>query len=114
MNTSKANDSTVLLLSHVSNYAIKYIIFCSFFPLTGAELIIHLAHVLKQFISKHFPLPSTQEKNGEMFREDSESSPSSMKTYFEKMPSPCYVSQRRGQIDRQGVAAIVSQQIENF
>ena len=80
-----------------------------FYTLTGAELIMELAPVLKQFVSKHFPLPSTQEKNGEMLREDS-----SMKTYFEKMPSPCYVSQRRGQIDRQGVAAIVSQQIENF
>ena len=77
-----------------------------FYSLTGAELIMELAPVLKQFVSKHFPLPSTQEKNGEMLREDS-----SMKTYFEKMPSPCYVSQRRGQIDRQGVAAIVSQQI---
>ena len=70
---------------------------------------MELAPVLKQFVSKHFPLPSTQEKNGEILREDSEGSPSSMKTYFEKMPSPCYVSQRRGQIDRQGVAAIVSQ-----
>jgi hypothetical protein len=67
---------------------------------------MELAPDLKQFVSTHCPLPSTQEKNGEMLREDS-----SMKTYFEKMPSPCYVSQRRGQIDRQGVAAIVSQQI---
>ena len=75
---------------------------------------MELAPVLKQFVSKHFPLPSTQEKNGEILREDSEGSPSSMKTYFEKMPSPCYVSQRRGQIDRQGVAAIVSQQIEKI
>ena len=85
-----------------------------FYSLTGAELIMELAPVLKQFVSKHFPLPSIQEKNGEILREDSEGSPSSMKTYFGKMPSPCYVSQRRGQIDRQGVAAIVSQQIENF
>ena len=30
-----------------------------FFPLTGAELIIQLAHVLSQFICKYFPLPST-------------------------------------------------------
>ena len=75
---------------------------------------MELAPVLKQFVSKHFPLPSTQEKYGEMLREDSEGSPSSMKTYFGKMPSPCYVSQRRGQIDRQGVAAIVSQQIEKI
>ena len=75
---------------------------------------MELAPVLKQFVSKHFPLPSTQEKNGEMLREDSEGSHTSMKTYFEKMPSPCYVSQRRGQIDRQGVAAIVSQQIEKI
>ena len=75
---------------------------------------MELAPVLKQFVSKHFPLPSTQQKNGEMLRQDSEGSHTSMKTYFEKMPSPCYVSQRRGQIDRQGVAAIVSQQIEKI
>ena len=57
--------------------------------------------VLREIAKKHFPDRTEQ---------DSESSSSAMmKTYFEKMPSPCYMSQRRGQIDRQGVAAIVSQ-----
>ena len=30
----------------------------------------------------------------------------SLKTYFEKMPTPCFVSNRRQEIDRQGITGI--------
>ena len=40
--------------------------------------------------------------------QDSEDSLYSTKTYFAKMPSPCFVSQRRQDIDRQDLPAIGS------
>ena len=65
----------------------------------GVELVMEIAPVLKQFSKKHFPTAKEQDSQGSL---------SSIMTYYEKMPSPCFVSQSRQDIDRQGVAAIGS------
>ena len=67
----------------------------------GAEIVFDHVPLLRSFF---------QEANDDHMV----ASESKVQQYFEKMPDPCSISNRRGEIDRQGAGAIVSTYPSNF
>ena len=79
----------------------------------GADLILDYAPMLRPFVHRNFPsLGIAAESSSSMYqlvpdvsKERNDDVDAVLTTYYKKMPSPCLLSKRTGDIDRQAVVS---------